>query len=199
MFRNLAIAIVSVWAVFDHDLRFHPPRDAIPCAALTLRQRGLCAYRLHTRREQIDRRQRRDECGDAAEGENAQPGQLHHPLPGSHLGRSNASDPAIAHLLDHDAIKWKRIMISFFHFSGSCSNRRMKRPPRGGLFCWRILRGERGRSRCLQPCRASGIFSEVSRARPNRAVHCATDSNKASKISRARSSSCWVVGGHPGR
>ena len=46
------------------------------------RRRGLCALRLHPRAQQDHRRERGDGRADAAEGEDAEPGQLHHPVPG---------------------------------------------------------------------------------------------------------------------
>ena len=70
-----------------------PPRcsttSAAPCrtrAALAQQRGGLRAHRLPPRRQQADRRERRDRTPRRLpQGEDAEPGQLHHPLPGPDL------------------------------------------------------------------------------------------------------------------
>ncbi len=69
-----------------HDaVRRHAPVDAVPDAANADQRRALRAQRLHSLAQQDHRRERRDERRDAAEGEDAEPRQLHHSLPGQDL------------------------------------------------------------------------------------------------------------------
>src|SRR5439155_3961634 len=67
-------------ALLDDAVRFHPARDAVPAAQDAHQRRGLRAYRLSPRAQQADRRERGDECPDAAEGEDAEPGRVHSAL-----------------------------------------------------------------------------------------------------------------------
>src|SRR6185369_3664188 len=52
---------------------------------------------------------------------------------------------------------------------------------------------------CRAEAAEQAIFFDAIRSAPNRIVHCATESNKASNTSRACSSSRCVTGGQPGR
>ena len=74
--------IANFWAdattLFDYIRRAMP----WPHAALADRPGGLCLDRLYPRAQQADRRERRDGRQDPAEGEDAEPRQLHHQVPG---------------------------------------------------------------------------------------------------------------------
>ena len=69
-------------ALRDDDFRLHPACHAVATAKDAQRQRSLCPDRLYTCEQQDHRRNRCDECRDAAESANAQSGWFHQQVPG---------------------------------------------------------------------------------------------------------------------
>ena len=82
--------IANFWGQPIDAVRLHPPRHAMADAAHAQRRRSLRALRLPSRRQQAHRRKRRDGCEDLGDGEDAEPRQLHHQVPGSDLTQSSS-------------------------------------------------------------------------------------------------------------